>query len=397
MSLPYPEQTDAAQLLSDLIKCASVTPVEAGALDTLERFLTPLGFQCTRTVFSGGGSYPVDNLFATRGTSGRHLLFAGHTDVVPPGDIADWTHPPFDAKISDGAIFGRGACDMKSGVAAFCAAAARAIADGSADNGIVSLAITNDEEADAVNGTAKLMEWANAQGHKFDFAIVGEPVSAARVGDRLKNGRRGSFDGRITVKGKQGHAAYPEKARNPVPVIAAVALALKAVPLDGGNKNFQPSNLEITTIDVGNTATNVIPAKAVLRFNVRHNDIWTPESLSEWIDARLADVDAQGCEILFDQPSPPAHYFICPEGEGVAALDGVIAEMTGLVPEHSTTGGTSDARFIAKYCPVVECGLVGDTMHMVDERIPLADLETLTELYARFITRFFASQVGTSR
>ncbi|RYH00915.1 MAG: succinyl-diaminopimelate desuccinylase, partial [Alphaproteobacteria bacterium] len=263
---------DALSLLQDLIRRPSVTPAEEGVLDVLEAALTPLGFTCTRVRFEGDGSYPVDNLFATRGSTGKHLLFAGHTDVVPPGDTASWQHPPFAADIADGLIYGRGAADMKSGIAAFVAALSQAPADAH-----ISLAITNDEEADSVNGTDKLMAWAEAQGHRFDFAIVGEPSATARVGDSIKIGRRGSYSGQIKVIGTQGHVAYPERANNPVPVAAALVTALSG-KLDDGTEHFPPSNLEFTTVDVGNPTGNVIPAAVTMRFNVRHNDRWSPES-----------------------------------------------------------------------------------------------------------------------
>lgn len=383
--------TDPQQLLTDLIRCPSVTPEQAGALDLLEAFLTPLGFECTRLIFEGDGSYPVDNLFATRNRGGKHLLFGGHTDVVPTGDESAWSHGPFSADVADGNLWGRGAVDMKSGVAAFCAAAARAIADGSADTGTISLAITNDEEADAINGTAKLLNWAKAQNHNFDFAIVGEPSSAQQVGDRLKVGRRGSFDGLVTVTGQQGHVAYPEQAKNPVPVIARIATALSDEPLDAGSDHFQPSNLEVTTIDVGNEATNVIPQQARLRFNVRFNDHWDGLKLTDWIKERIAGVDAQGCVVEFIEPTPTSPGFICEPGVEVSVLEAVIAERTGLTPERSTNGGTSDARFIAQYCPVVECGLVGAHMHAIDERVPVDDVETLTGIYAAFIKRYFSA------
>jgi len=384
------QASDPANLLAQLLRCASVTPKEAGALDIVEQFLTPLGFTCTRLVFEGDGSYPVDNLFATRGTGGKHLLFGGHTDVVPPGNEADWTHPPFAAEIADGEIWGRGAVDMKSGVAAFCAAVARAVADGSADKGIISLAITNDEEADAVNGTEKILEWASAQHQRFDFAIVGEPSSAEQVGDRLKTGRRGSFDGLVIVRGQQGHSAYPEKARNPMPVLARAVTALTAEPLDQGNDHFQPSNLEVTSIDTGNSATNVIPAEGRMRFNIRFNDIWDAIKLEDWVRARLSSIETEGCQIHFEHTGVASRSFVCPPGEGVTLLDDVIKAGTGLTPEHSTAGGTSDARFIALYCPVVECGLVGAHMHATDERVPLAQVEALTGIYKTFIARFLA-------
>lgn len=379
----------ATALLADLIRCPSVTPEATDALAVVEDYLTGLGFTCTRLRFDGRNSYPVDNLFATRGAGGKHLLFGGHVDVVPPGAEADWTHPPFAAETVDGILYGRGAVDMKSGVAAFCAAVAEAVADGSADNGTIALAITGDEEADSINGTDRVMEWAQENGHRFDFAVVGEPSSAARVGDRLKTGRRGSFNGRIVVRGVMGHSAYPEAAVNPLPVLARIATALTETPLDDGTKDFQPTRLVLSGIDTGNTAFNVIPDRAELKFNVRFSDFWTTESLRAWVAERIASVDLGQCRWSLDQPVYGAEPFLCPPGEGVALLDSVIEAETGQTPEHSTTGGTSDARYIAPYCPVVECGLVGETMHQTDERVPLADLDTLTRLYHRFIGAYF--------
>ena len=370
---------DPARLLADLIREPSITPELHGVFDVLEAALAPLGFNCTRVRFEGDGSYPVDNLFATRGTGGRHLLFAGHTDVVTPGDAAAWTHPPFAAEIVDGTIYGRGAADMKSGIAAFVAAISRV-----PDAGTISLAITNDEEADSVNGTDKLMAWAAEQGHRFDFAIVGEPSATARVGDSIKVGRRGSLNGQIRVTGTQGHVAYPDKANNPLPVAAALLLALSG-KLDDGTDHFPPSNLEFTSADVGNATTNVIPASALLRFNVRYNDRWTPETLVEAIEEVIANQDKRNCTVEFTVAGRPSRAFLSDLGGGVETLIETIARRTGIPPELSTGGGTSDARFIADYCPVVEFGLPGPTMHKVDESIRLSDLEELTELYARFL------------
>lgn len=380
--------SQVTQLLSDLIRCPSVTPVSAGALDIVETYLTNIGFTCTRMTFEGDNSYPVENLFATWGQGGKHLLFGGHTDVVPPGDTLRWTHDPFSAKVIDDVMWGRGSVDMKSGVAAFCVAAAEAIAKAEIGEGRISLAITNDEEADGINGTAKIMEWAKARGEVFDFAIVGEPTSAKNVGDRLKIGRRGSYDGHITVRGEQGHVAYPDVARNPVPVLARIAAALSDEPLDMGNERFQASNLEVTTIDVGNPATNVIPVEGSLLLNIRYNDMWNAEKLTAWIEERIARVDAGRCDISFVQPNPASESFVCPPKEPVALMDDIIKDLCGLTAEHSTTGGTSDARFIANYCDVVECGLVGDTMHQIDERVPLEGVETLKQIYTRFICRY---------
>lgn len=383
-----PAQTgiDPVQLLADLIRCPSVTPETAGAIDVLEAALTPLGFACTRLRFEGDGSYPVDNLFATRGGGGRHLLFAGHTDVVPPGDVAAWRHAPFAAEIADGTIYGRGSADMKSGIAAFVAALSRV-----PEAGRISLAITNDEEADAVNGTDKLMAWAEAQGHRFDFAIVGEPSATARVGDSIKVGRRGSLNGQIRVTGTQGHVAYPDKANNPLPVAALLIGALTG-KLDDGTEHFPPSNLEFTSADVGNETTNVIPASVLLRFNVRYNDRWTPETLVAAINETIGNQDVRGTVVAFTVAGRPSRSFLSPLGGGVETLVETIARRTGIAPELSTGGGTSDARFIAEYCPVVECGLPGPTMHKVDENVRVADVEELTALYAAFITDYLGAK-----
>ncbi|MBB4053886.1 succinyl-diaminopimelate desuccinylase [Devosia subaequoris] len=377
---------DPADLLERLIACPSVTPEEAGALDLLEAELAAIGFALTRLRFEGDGSYPVDNLFASRGQGGRRLLFAGHTDVVPPGDSAHWTTDPFTPRIADGKIFGRGAADMKSGIAAFVAACAEIPPEA----GTIQLAITNDEEADAINGTDKLIAWMAENGHHFDFAIVGEPSSTEALGDSIKIGRRGSFSGKVTVTGTQGHVAYPHKANNPLPILAAVATALSSEKLDAGTDHFPASNLELTTIDVGNSVGNVIPMSGSLRFNIRYNDTWTPDTLADWVRARLASVDPSGTDIAFDISGTPSRAFLSPLGTDIETLSSVIAQRNGRPPEYSTGGGTSDARFIAQYGPVVECGLVGPSMHKADEHIALADLTGLTEIYAAFMQRFFA-------
>lgn len=377
---------DPVQLLANLIREPSVTPELHGTFDLLEAALTPLGFACQRVRFEGDGSYPVDNLFATRGSEGRHLLFAGHTDVVTPGDVAAWRHQPFAAEIVDGTIYGRGSADMKSGIAAFIAAISRA-----PEAGRISLAITNDEEADAVNGTDKLMAWAEAQGHRFDFAIVGEPSATTRVGDSIKVGRRGSLNGQIRVTGTQGHVAYPDKANNPLPTAALLIGALTG-KLDDGTEHFPPSNLEFTSADVGNETTNVIPASVLLRFNVRYNDRWTPESLIAAIEEVIGNQDLRGCSVEFTVVGRPSRSFLSPLGGGVETLIETIARRTGIAPELSTGGGTSDARFIADYCPVVEFGLPGPTMHKVDENVRVADVEELTALYAQFIADYLGDE-----
>lgn len=376
---------DPVNLLKELIRRPSVTPADEGALDVVEAALAPLGFAITRLTFEGDGSYPVDNLFATRGSGGRHLLFCGHTDVVPPGDVGTWTHPPFAAEVVDGLIYGRGAADMKSGVAAFIAAVAAA---GDVP-GRISIAITNDEEADSINGIEKVMHWAAEQGHRFDFAIVGEPSAHAVAGDSIKVGRRGSLNGRVVVTGVQGHVAYPERAKNPLPVAAALVAALSG-KLDDGTAQFPPSNLEFTSVDVGNETTNVIPAEARLRFNVRFNDMWTPETLEAAIRDSIGNTDSSGCRIDFTVAGRASRAFLCPRGEPVELLLETIADINGEPPELSTGGGTSDARFIAPHCPVVECGLPGQSMHKSDEHVAIADVEALTRLYASFIRRYLA-------
>jgi succinyl-diaminopimelate desuccinylase len=375
---------DPQILLERLIACPSVTPEAAGALDLLARELEAIGFAVTQLRFDGDGSYPVDNLFAIRGSGGRRLLFAGHTDVVPPGDRGNWTSDPFVARKADGRLYGRGAADMKSGIAAFVAAAAAIPADA----GTVMLAITNDEEADAINGTEKLMAWAQVQQHHFDFAIVGEPSSAATLGDSIKIGRRGSLSGIITVTGSQGHVAYPDKANNPLPTLARIVTALDT-DIDTGTAHFPASNLEVTSIDVGNAISNVIPAAGTIRFNIRYNDLWTSDTLAEWVRGRIASVDHGGATVSFAVAGVPSRSFLSPLSDDVDTLSDAIAGVAGRRPEFSTGGGTSDARFIAQYGPVVECGLVGPSMHKADEHIAIADLIGLTEIYRAFMLRFF--------
>ncbi len=377
---------DPQNLLERLIACPSVTPEAAGALDLLARELEAIGFAVTHLRFDGDGSYPVDNLFATRGTGGRRLLFAGHTDVVPPGDVSQWTSDPFVPRLADGKLFGRGSADMKSGVAAFVAACSAVPAEA----GTTQLAITNDEEADAINGTEKLVRWMADQGHHFDFALVGEPSSAEALGDSIKIGRRGSFSGVVTVKGVQGHVAYPHKANNPLPVLAAILTALSTTRLDDGTEHFPASNLEVTTVDVGNPTSNVIPGAGVLKFNIRYNDTWTPETLAGWVKAQIASVDIRGTEVTFEVAGIPSRAFLSPLSGDIDTLSDAIEDVTGRRPELSTGGGTSDARFIAQYGPVVECGLVGPSMHKVDEHIAVRDLVGLTAIYESFMARFFA-------
>ncbi|WEX08444.1 succinyl-diaminopimelate desuccinylase [Chelativorans sp. AA-79] len=390
--------TDPAENLAVLIRCPSVTPAEAGALAALETMLQELGARVDRPVFSEEGEADVENLYARLSGNGPHLMFAGHTDVVPPGDEGAWTHPPFAAEIAAGEMFGRGAVDMKGGIACFVAALARYVEKHGVPRGSVSFLITGDEEGPAVNGTVKLLQWAAARGESWDAAIVGEPTNVETLGDMVKIGRRGSLSGRITVFGKQGHVAYPHLADNPVRGLVALLEALLSPPLDEGTAEFPATNLEVTTIDVGNPAANVIPARATAAFNIRFNDTWSVETLQAEIHNRLDRAAAEnrlrpGREepVAFEiewrgRPSP---VFLTRDDKLIETLSGSIETVTGRRPVLSTTGGTSDARFIKDYCPVVEFGLVGRTMHMVDERAPLAELETLTRIYQRFLEDWF--------
>jgi succinyl-diaminopimelate desuccinylase len=394
MSLPV----DPAENLALLIRCPSVTPAEGGALSALEAMLKPLGFSVDRPTFSEAGTPDVENLYARLSGNGPHLMFAGHTDVVPPGDEASWRHPPFSGEIENGEMYGRGAVDMKGGIACFVAAVARHVEKHGRPKGSVSLLITGDEEGPSINGTSKLLDWAVSRGESWDAAIVGEPTNPNRLGDMIKIGRRGALSGIVTVNGVQGHAAYPHLADNPVRGIVALVEALLHPAFDEGTENFQATNLEVTTIDVGNPATNVIPAKAVANFNIRFNDRWTAETIQAEIHNRLDKAAAKkklrpgrespiDYELTWrDRPSP---VFLTRDEKLVAALGGSVAAITGSRPELSTSGGTSDARFIKDHCPVVEFGLVGKTMHMVDERVALADLETLTAIYERFLEDWF--------
>lgn len=389
--------TDPISNLAALIRCPSVTPAEGGALTALETMLAPLGFTVDRVMAKEAGTPDIENLYARLGTEGPHLMFAGHTDVVPVGDEAAWTHPPFSAAIAGGEMYGRGAVDMKGGIACFVAAVARHIEKHGSPKGSISFLITGDEEGPAINGTLKLLEWAAQKGEGWDACLVGEPTNPESLGDMIKIGRRGSLSGRITVHGVQGHAAYPHLADNPVRGILQLTQALMDPAFDNGTENFQPSNLEVTTIDVGNAAVNVIPAKASAAFNIRFNDRWTAESLKTEIVARLDRAAKDETLRPGRQPAQydivwnerPSHVFLTRNNALIDSLSGAVEAVTGRQPTLSTTGGTSDARFIKDYCPVVEFGLVGQTMHMVDERVAVADLETLTGIYETFVARWF--------
>jgi succinyl-diaminopimelate desuccinylase len=376
--------SDAAAHLKALIACRSVTPADAGAQDYLAGVLGAAGFAVERLTFSAPGTPDVANLFATIGSCAPHLVFAGHTDVVPPGDEKRWTHPPFAAEVAGGTMFGRGAVDMKGGIAAFTAAAIAKAKTGF--TGTLSLAITGDEEGPAINGTVKLLAWARQNGQRFDAALVGEPTSQAKLGDTIKNGRRGSLSGTVTISGRQGHVAYPHLADNPMPTLAKVLATLTTLTLDEGSANFQPSNLEVTAVETANTAFNVIPGEAVARFNVRFNDRWTIPSLKAHLKKEILAVADGRAAVSFE---PGSDWFVTEPGRLLDTLAGAIRAVTGVTPTPSTGGGTSDARFFKETCPVVEFGLVGDTMHQVDERVGLGELDALAAIYAAFLDRFF--------
>jgi succinyl-diaminopimelate desuccinylase len=372
---------DAAALAAALIRRPSVTPHDEGALDILAAALKQLGFACERLEFEG-----IRNLYARRGSSGPNLCFAGHTDVVPAGKAETWSFDPFGGSVRDGMLCGRGAVDMKGAIAAFVAAAARCVGARAGElPGSISLLITGDEEGEAVNGTRKVLEWLAARGERIDACIVGEPTSANGLGDTIKIGRRGSLTGRLTVHGVQGHTAYPHLADNAAHRLVAMLHALTTAELDRGSEHFQPSSLQVATIDVGNPAANVIPASAQAVFNIRFNDRWSSDALKAWLAERL---DATGGRYALDV-SVSGESFLTTPGPLAGRLGEAIRRVTGRTPELSTSGGTSDARFIHAYCPVAEFGLVGQTMHKVDERVDLADLARLTEIYRVFLDLFF--------
>jgi succinyl-diaminopimelate desuccinylase len=380
---------DPIAIARDLLRCPSVTPAEGGALAYLERVLAQAGFAVHRPVFSEPGTADVENLYARIGEGAPHLAFAGHTDVVPPGDEAGWSHQPFAGEVVDGVLYGRGAVDMKGGVACFVAAALDHVAaHGGKPNGSLSFLITGDEESVAVNGTVKLLAWAAERGEKFDHCVLGEPSNPRALGDAVKIGRRGSLNGTLVVTGKQGHVAYPQLADNPVPGLITLMGALMAEPLDHGSAQFDPSNLEFTSLDTANRTVNLIPGEARARFNIRFNDRHTHASLRTLIEQR-ATAAAGSVRWRIAWETSNADVFVTQPGPFVDLVAGAVADVTGRKPLLSTSGGTSDARFIKNYCPVLEFGLVGQTMHQVDERTPTADLVHLTAIYRRILDRYF--------
>jgi succinyl-diaminopimelate desuccinylase len=370
------DRKDPVAVAQALIACESVTPAEGGALALLETLLAPLGFSVERPVFSASGTPDVENLYARRG-EGAAFVFAGHTDVVPTGDTAGWRHGPFSGAIENGELHGRGAVDMKGAVACMVAAVARR-----PDAAPVAFLITGDEEGPAVNGTAKLLEWAAARGERFSACLLGEPTNPEALGDEIKVGRRGSLSGTVTIRGVQGHVAYPHRADNPVRKLQRALAALMDEPLDAGTDVFQPSNLEVVSVSAGAGAFNVIPGEARFAFNVRYNDRHDADGLSALIAERL-DRAVGAYDLVFEPRTGDA--FLTPPGPLSDLVADAVEAETGRRPALTTSGGTSDARFIKSYCPVVEFGLVGQTMHQLDERVAVADLETLTRIYERVL------------
>ena len=387
--------TDAVSITRDLVRCPSVTPADAGALGVLENILKAAGFEVHRVTFSEPGTADIDNLYARIGDQAPHITFAGHTDVVPPGDESAWTHGPFSGEVKDGFLYGRGAVDMKGGIACSVAAVLDYLKDNGGrpredGRGSISFLITGDEEDVSINGTVKLLKWAAERGEKFDHCVLGEPSNVEVLGDTIKVGRRGSQSGTLYVEGVQGHVAYPHRASNPVPDISRLIVALSDEPLDHGSAQFQASNLEFTSVDVGNAASNVIPGQARAKFNIRYNDNHTQESLRDLVEERLAKACGNRIRARIVWEPSNSNVFVTKPGPFTDLAVAAIEAVTGRKPELSTSGGTSDARFISSYCPVIEFGLVGQTMHQIDERTPIADLEKLTQVYRGVLDRYFA-------
>jgi succinyl-diaminopimelate desuccinylase len=380
----------AVEIAQALIRCRSITPFDAGALDVLADALKAAGFACERLQFTEDGTPAIDNLFARIGDGPPHICFAGHTDVVPPGEEHQWRHNPFAAEIADGVLYGRGAADMKGGIAAFAAAAIDYVQEKGKDiQGTISFLITGDEEGPAINGTPKVLDWMESHGEQPDHCIVGEPTNASVIGEAIKIGRRGSLNGHIVVNGVQGHVAYPHLASNPVKGLIKVLGAFYDPPLDYGSAHFSPTNLEVTSIDVGNPTTNIIPARAEARFNIRYNDRHEPETLEGTLRERTAQALA-GSDLQYTLSfEPPAHMFLTEPGPLDGMLSEAVHDVTGRTPALSTDGGTSDARFIKNICPVVEFGLLTTTIHKVDEHVAIADLKQLAAIYRRFLDLYF--------
>lgn len=378
---------DPIELSQALIRCPSVTPVDAGAQGVLEHALEGLGFTCHRLAFAEGGGPEVLNLYARIGTEAPNFCFAGHTDVVPAGGEGDWSVDPFAAEVRDGRLYGRGAADMKTAIAAFTAAAARFLGQrGPQFGGSISLLITGDEEGDAVNGTAKVLDWLKDQNQVIDACLVGEPTNAENLGDSIRIGRRGAMNVVLTVNGTGGHAAYPELADNPIPRLMTMLAAIIDTPLDEGTGHFPPSQPVVTSVDVGNPVSNVIPATATARINIRFNDLHSGESLEKLLRQRLDGIGGD-YDLGVRVSGEP---FLVPPGRFSAIVAAAVEAVTGRTPEFSTGGGTSDARFIKDYCPVAEFGMINETAHKADENARLDDIRTLSDIYGAVLERFFA-------
>ena len=391
-------QIDPVNFAAELIRCPSVTPADAGALDLLEKVLTEIGFTCTRLPFQEPDTARVDNLYARLGDAAPHICFAGHTDVVPVGAADNWQKDPFSGEISDDKLWGRGAADMKGAIAAFVAATADYLSQNGKPKGSISLLITGDEEGPSVNGTIKMLDWLSTQQEVIDDCIVGEPTNPETLGEMIKIGRRGSVNTTVTIEGIQGHVAYPHRAANPVPHLVQLLERLITAKLDDGTPHFQPSNLELTGFDVGNAVTNVIPALAQARFNIRYNDIWSRDTITDWINENLnaahdALNNAIDCENKFSLTVDINHSgeaFLTPTGTLSELAVGAVEKTLGMTPELSTSGGTSDARFIKDHARVIEFGLVGKTMHKVDEHVRVNDIQSLTKIYQEILSGYFS-------
>lgn len=391
-------QIDPVNFAAELIRCPSVTPADAGALDLLEKVLSEIGFTCTRLPFQEPDTARVDNLYARLGDAAPHICFAGHTDVVPVGAADNWQKDPFSGEISDDKLWGRGAADMKGAIAAFVAATADYLSQNGKPKGSISLLITGDEEGPSVNGTIKMLDWLSTQQEVIDDCIVGEPTNPETLGEMIKIGRRGSVNTTVTIEGIQGHVAYPHRAANPVPHLVQLLERLITAKLDDGTPHFQPSNLELTGFDVGNAVTNVIPALAQARFNIRYNDIWSRDTITDWInenlnaahDALNNAIDGENKFSLTVDINHSGEAFLTPTGTLSELAVSAVEKTLGMTPELSTSGGTSDARFIKDHARVIEFGLVGKTMHKVDEHVRVSDIQSLTKIYQEILSGYFS-------
>ena len=374
------------ELTSELIQCKSITPKSEGSLDIIISYLEPLGFNCERIDF-GEGIEKVENLYARFGTMEPNIAFAGHVDVVPTGDINNWSINPFGGEVKEGKVWGRGAADMKSGIAAFIAAVSDFLKDNKnlKDFGSISFIITSDEEGKAINGTKKVVDWLKAKSETISGCIVGEPTNVTRMGDTLKIGRRGSFTGSLTVTGIQGHVGYPHLAENPINSLLKMLEPFSKIYLDEGTKDFQPSSIMITSIDVNNDASNVIPGEVKAKFNIRFNTLHSASSLKAMLEKQFSDITSNYKFDFFCNAEP----FLTDDNFLKTTLQKAIQKVVNINPEKSTSGGTSDARFISKICPVIEFGLVGKTMHKIDENVEVNDIINLTKIYNQFLFNYF--------